>query len=246
MKTILEAKKINKLVLHDLDVQIYNRDFTVVMGPSGAGKSTLLYALSCTDKLESGDILFDDEKISSAGEKQLSEIRAKKFGFVFQYANLISNLSLYENVLVAGFLDKKRPEKKLKEEAALLFEQMNLAEAKDRLPSMCSGGEVQRCAIARSVINKPEIIFADEPTGALNRQNSSEVLNLLSSLNNKGQTILMVTHDIRSAVRGGRILYIDDGAIVSELLLGPYQIENPDADEARNEKLTEWLKKLQW
>ena len=209
-EVILCAKNLNKIVLRDVSADFYKGDFTVIMGSSGAGKSTLLYALSRTDKVEKGDIFFKDVNISNVSEKQMAKIRSESFGFVFQSANLISNVTLYENVLVAGFLDADRSEKELRNETDKIFEQMKLNDVKDHLPSEASGGEQQRCAIARAIINKPDIIFADEPTGALNKQNSTEVLNMLSFLNQQGQTILMVTHDIRSAIRGNRILYLED------------------------------------
>lgn len=244
-EVILCAKNLNKIVLRDVSADFYKGDFTVIMGSSGAGKSTLLYALSRTDKVEKGDIFFKDVNISNVSEKQMAKIRSESFGFVFQSANLISNVTLYENVLVAGFLDADRSEKELRNETDKIFEQMKLNDVKDHLPSEASGGEQQRCAIARAIINKPDIIFADEPTGALNKQNSTEVLNMLSFLNQQGQTILMVTHDIRSAIRGNRILYLEDGSIVSELNLGTFE-HVEEKMKQREEKLSLWLKDLQW
>lgn len=244
-EVILCAKNLNKIVLRDVSADFYKGDFTVIMGSSGAGKSTLLYALSRTDKVEKGDIFFKDVNISNVSEKQMAKIRSESFGFVFQSANLITNVTLYENVLVAGFLDADRSEKELRNETDKIFEQMKLNDVKDHLPSEASGGEQQRCAIARAIINKPDIIFADEPTGALNKQNSTEVLNMLSFLNQQGQTILMVTHDIRSAIRGNRILYLEDGSIVSELNLGTFE-DVEEKMKQREEKLSLWLKDLQW
>lgn len=244
-EVILCAKNLNKIVLRDVSADFYKGDFTVIMGSSGAGKSTLLYALSRTDKVEKGDMFFKDVNISNVSEKQMAKIRSESFGFVFQSANLISNVTLYENVLVAGFLDADRSEKELRNETDKIFEQMKLNDVKDHLPSEASGGEQQRCAIARAIINKPDIIFADEPTGALNKQNSTEVLNMLSFLNQQGQTILMVTHDIRSAIRGNRILYLEDGSIVSELNLGTFE-DVEEKMKQREEKLSLWLKDLQW
>lgn len=244
-EVILCAKNLNKIVLRDVSADFYKGDFTVIMGSSGAGKSTLLYALSRTDKVEKGDIFFKDVNISNVSEKQMAKIRSESFGFVFQSANLISNVTLYENVRVAGFLDADRSEKELRNETDKIFEQMKLNDVKDHLPSEASGGEQQRCAIARAIINKPDIIFADEPTGALNKQNSTEVLNMLSFLNQQGQTILMVTHDIRSAIRGNRILYLEDGSIVSELNLGTFE-DVEEKMKQREEKLSLWLKDLQW
>lgn len=245
-ETVLRARGVRRIVLRGIDLDIYKNDFTVVMGASGAGKSTLLHALSRTDEIDGGEILLGGTDIARLCERQMARIRAEQFGFVFQQANLIENLTLYENVLVAGFLCKTRSEAETRAQADALFARMNLAGAKDRLPREASGGEAQRCAIARAVINRPTILFADEPTGALNRKNSLEVLDLLSALNADGadaQTILMVTHDIRSAIRGNRILYLEDGAIVAELSLPRY---DGTETKIREERLSAWLEDLQW
>ena len=230
-------------VLDHVDVDIYKGDFTVIMGSSGAGKSTLLYALSGMDHITGGTVTFQGKGIGSLPEKKMAALRAEKFGFVFQQTHLVSNLSLLENVVVAGYVGKKQSRKEIEKRAAGLLAQMNVEDAGLRLPSQVSGGEAQRAAIARAVINSPELIFADEPTGALNRANSEEVLNLLTGLHGNGQSILMVTHDIRAAIRGNRILYLEDGKIVDELALLSYL---EDERTAREAKVTEWLASLQW
>ena len=248
-------------ILKNISLEIEKGSFTVIMGSSGAGKSTLLYALSGTDKISGGKIYLNGEEISSANEKRLSEIRTKSFGFVFQEGNLVSNLTLEENIKVAGFLKKDRSEKETCLKVDELLEKMNLKEAAKRLPVEASGGENQRCAIARAVINEPEIIFADEPTGALNRANSDEVLKLFTDLNNGGQTILMVTHDLKSAVRGEKIIYLEDGKIEGTLEMGKFAVgncgnaggkngqncKNGSSTEAEREKfLSDWLQKKGW
>lgn len=230
-------------VLDHIDVEIYNHDFTVIMGPSGAGKSTLLYALSGMDRITDGEILYKGEEISGFSETQMAHLRSREFGFVFQQTNLVSNLTLYENVAVAGYVGKIRPASETAKQAEALLNQMNVGGAKDRLPAQVSGGEAQRAAIARAMINEPGLLFADEPTGALNKSNSEEVLNLLSQLNERGQSILMVTHDIRAALRGSRILYLEDGKLLDELVLSAYQTGE---EREREAQVNGWLSALQW
>ena len=230
-------------VLKTIDRDIYEGDFTVIMGSSGAGKSTLLYSLSGMDDITDGKVLYRGEEISRYKERQMAALRTHEFGFVFQETHLVSNLSLFENVAVAGYLDGGKDAKAVRERAGELLEKMHVEAAKDRFPSEVSGGEAQRAAIARAVINNPGLLFADEPTGALNKRNSEEVMNLLTSLNESGQSILMVTHDIRAALRGTRILYLEDGKILDEMIFPNYQ--ETDAKN-REKKLSEWLSGLSW
>lgn len=230
-------------VLDQVDVELYARDFTVVMGPSGAGKSTLLYALSGMDRVTSGEIIYRGKPISGFSENQMARLRSREFGFVFQQTHLVSNLTLFENVAVAGYVGKKRPPRETAKRASALLERMRVGDARERLPNQVSGGEAQRAAIARAMINDPGLLFADEPTGALNRSNSEEVLDLLSRLNRDGQSILMVTHDVRAALRGNRILYLEDGKILDELALPGYEAEGA---RERETQLNVWLSALQW
>ena len=213
------------------------------MGPSGAGKSTLLYALSGMDALNSGKVLYKGQVLAALSEKKMAALRAKEFGFVFQQTHLVGNLTLFENVAVAGYLEKGRSEKAVKERAESLLAQMHVEKAGNRLPSQASGGEAQRAAIARAMIKQPGLLFADEPTGALNRKNSEEVMDLLTSLNQEGQSILMVTHDVKAAIRGTRILYLEDGKILDEMSLPPFDAQ---AAKEREEKLSAWLTSLSW
>ena len=249
-EALLTAKKIVKIypgaqepVLNQISTEIYQGDFTIIMGPSGAGKSTLLYALSGMDTLSSGNVLYKGRELETLSEKEMAALRAKEFGFVFQQTHLVSNLTLFENVAVAGYLEKGKPEKAVKERAESLLTQMHVEKAGDRLPSQASGGEAQRAAIARATINRPGLLFADEPTGALNRKNSEEVLDLLTSLNQEGQSILMVTHDMKAAIRGTRILYLEDGKILDEISLPLFDTQ---VAKEREEKVGAWLTSLSW
>jgi len=244
---ILSAKDISKqfsgeTVLNHISTEIYLGDFTVIMGSSGAGKSTLLYALSGMDSISEGQVFYQGREISGLGEKKMAALRAKEFGFVFQQTCLVSNLTLMENVTVAGYLGSS-PEKKVQQRAEALLEQMHVEKARNRLPGQVSGGESQRAAIARSIINRPGLLFADEPTGALNRRNTDEVLDLLTQLNQDGQSILMVTHDLRCAARGNRILYLEDGKLLDELSLSPYGGKDSGEREAQ---LGAWLSAMGW
>lgn len=230
-------------VLDMVGLEIYEGDFTVIMGASGAGKSTLLYALSGMDKPTGGEVYYKEKRISHLKEKEMAALRAGEFGFVFQQAHLVSNLTLLENVTAAGFLDKHKSGKEIKERAKELLLQMNVEKAMHRLPSQVSGGEAQRAAIARAIINGPGILFADEPTGALNKKNTQEVLNLLTGLNAGGQNILMVTHDIKAAVRATRLLYLEDGKVIGEMSMQPYHSEDA---KNREKQVDAWLTSMEW
>ena len=245
-EVVLSGKDLTKAlgettVLHGVDVEVYAGDFTVIMGSSGSGKSTLLYALSGMDRISGGQLTYRGRDITNASEKELTRLRSGDFGFVFQRTHLISNLTLDENIRMAGLIGALS-DKESRQRTDALIARMNLDGAKDRLPSQVSGGEAQRAAVARAVINTPSLLFADEPTGALNRANSEEVLNLLSSLHSEGQSVLLVTHDKEAALRGNRILYLEDGSITGELVLPDYA----GKDKLREEKLSVWLEGLGW
>lgn len=251
-KIILSAKGLCKSFAHNggqshilshVDFDLYEGDFTVVMGASGSGKSTLLYALSGMDRATAGTVTYKDSNLVAMNEKNLARLRYTDFGFIFQQMHLVSNLSLFENIVVPGYLNKERTAGETKKRAEELIEKMGISHIKTHLPSQVSGGEQQRCAIARAVINTPKILFADEPTGALNRGNTKEVLNLLTELNRSGQSILMVTHDMKAALRATRLLYLEDGKIVGELVLPPYHLEE---EKSREAQVNAWLTALNW
>lgn len=230
-------------ILSGLDLDIYEGDFTVIMGASGSGKSTTLYALSGMDRATAGEVLYNGRDIVKMSENELAALRHGDFGFVFQQIHLVSNLTIFENVAVSGYLNKAKSAKEADKRAAELLEKMGIAHIGTHLPSQCSGGEQQRCAIARAVINVPKLLFADEPTGALNKRSTTEVLNLLTDLNRAGQSILMVTHDSRAALRASRIIYIEDGKAIGELTLPPYNAED---EKSRGVQVTAWLSSMGW
>jgi putative ABC transport system ATP-binding protein len=236
-------KKIKYDVLRDMNLQIKEGEFVVIMGSSGSGKSTLLYMLSGMDTPTSGSIYFSENVISTYSNNQLAKFRKENCGFVFQGSNLNSTLSVMDNVLVAGYLSNSS-RNEVRERAKELLEKMGLGENYyDKFSNQLSGGEAQRVAIVRGVINSPKILFADEPTGALNSQNTLEVLNLFSNLNGEGQTIVTVTHDIKTALRGSVIHYISDGAIKGTLKLGKFSDKELDK---RQKKLQSFLNEMGW
>lgn len=250
--TILSAKGLCKSFAHNggqvhilshVDFELYQGDFTVVMGASGSGKSTLLYALSGMDRATAGQVLYNGADLVSMKEKEISKLRYTDFGFIFQQMHLVSNLSLFENIAVPGYLNKEKSAAETRQRTEKLLEQMGISHIKNHLPSQVSGGEQQRCAIARAVVNNPKMLFADEPTGALNRKNTLDVLNLLTGLNRSGQSILMVTHDMKAALRATRLLYIEDGKIIGELILPPY---NPEEEKSRETQVNAWLTSMEW
>lgn len=230
-KIILEGKGLCKTfangqvatnVIRNLDVEIYEGDFTVIMGTSGAGKSTLLYMLSGIDTVTSGQITLENKRIDQMKEKQMASIRRNDIGFVFQESNLLEDFTVFENVAMSGYLASK-DRKQVNNRCQSLINEVDMQEHKNKYPSQLSGGQKQRVAIVRSLINKPNIVFADEPTGALNATQSDAVLNLLTQVHEKGQSILMVTHDIKAASRANRLLYIKDGKIDGILDLDQFE-----------------------
>lgn len=235
-------ESVQQHVLKNLDIQIGKGDFTVIMGNSGSGKSTLLYALSGMDRPTLGSISYRGEEISNYTNDELAIFRRKHCGFVFQQNYLNDTMSVLDNIMVSGLLLTK-DRKSLAKKAKALLHQVGMSEETfHKFPAQLSGGEQQRVALVRGIINSPEILFADEPTGALNSQNRKMVLDVLTELHEQGQSIIMVTHDIRSAERGNRILYLKDGVITNELELGSYICN----DTNRQERLHVFLREMGW
>ncbi|MBU3132659.1 ABC transporter ATP-binding protein [Clostridium gasigenes] len=229
-------------VLKNLDIEIYKEDFTVIMGSSGSGKSTLLYSLSTMDNPTSGKVTLLGHDISKINEEEASKIRNKDISFIFQGINLLPDLTIYENITYAAFIDKKNKEK-IQIRANEILKELGLYDDKEKYPAEISGGMQQRAAIGRAIINNPKVIFGDEPTGALNSSMGEKVLDILTDLNKKRQSIVMVTHDIKSALRGNRILYINDGKIDGELNLEKYSNEDV---KMRKEKIKRFLEEKSW
>lgn len=248
-KALLEAtdlcktysnESVQQHVIKNLNLKIYEGDFTVIMGNSGSGKSTLLYSLSGMDRPTLGQIRYGDEDISGYSNNKLAVFRRNHCGFVFQQNYLNDTMSALDNVMVSGLLINKN-RKELAVRAKELLTQVEITEQDwKKFPSQLSGGQQQRVAVVRGVINKPEILFADEPTGALNSQNTKNVLDILTNLNNEGQTIVMVTHSTTAAERGNRVLYLADGIVKSEIDL------SGTVGEQRHRKLKDFLSEMGW
>ena len=251
METILRAtdlcktfsnESVQQHVLKNLNLEIRKGDFTVIMGDSGAGKSTLLYSLSGMDRPSLGSITYGNEEISDYSNDKLAVFRRRHCGFVFQQNYLNDTMSVMDNIIVSGLL-KSKNRKDIAERAKKLLNQVGLDDnCYGKFPNQLSGGEKQRVALVRSVINEPEILFADEPTGALNSQNTTAVLDVLTDMNKRGQSIVMVTHTIAAAERGNRILYLRDGVICDEITLDPYDGENRE----RHKQLRDFLGNMGW
>lgn len=228
-------------VLKNINLEIYEGDFTIIMGSSGSGKSTLLYSISSMDKPTSGEIELLGKKITDMNEKQISNFRRKRISFIFQSMNLLPDLTASENIAYPAYLSMSKT--KADKGTMKLLEKFGLSAEKDKYPSELSGGQQQRIAIARALNTEPEVIFGDEPTGALNSASGTQVLDLLTELNNQGQSIVMVTHDIKACTRGNRLLFLSDGRIMGDLNLGHY---NQEEQQAREELVFKFLKEHNW
>lgn len=240
-KSFIIDGEINNII-KNMDLEIYEDDFTVIMGSSGSGKSTLLYSLSGMDKVTTGKVFFDGEDITNMKEKQLSKLRKDKLGFVFQGINLIPNLSVYENI-VSPTYKTNLSKKEVEERVNILMEKMELTNQRNKFPNQMSGGQRQRVAICRALVNNPKVLFADEPTGALNSSQGQNVLDIFSDIHKEGQAVVMVTHDLKAALRGNRILYIKDGRIDGELNLPEYDVDNL---KEREDNVYRFLKEKGW
>ena len=230
-------------VIKNLDLEIMDGDFSVIMGASGSGKSTLLYALSGMDKPTFGKVFFGDTEISGYTNDQLAVFRRKNCGFVFQNIYLLENQSVLDNVLTGAFAVQKNSPELIKRVKELLAKVGLDEKMQKKYPNQLSGGEAQRVGIVRAVINEPKILFADEPTGSLNSAAGKNVLDIFTGVHENGQSIVMVTHDIKTALRGTRVIYLRDGKAVGEHRMAKY---GGDDLKERREKLTVFLDEMGW
>ncbi len=193
-------------------------EFCAITGPSGSGKSTLLHVLSSLENPTSGSVIYGGKKLSAYNDNQLSILRRRRFGFVFQAYNLVQELTGYENILLPVMLDKKKPDEQY---LGQIIDMLGIGDRLEHLPSALSGGQQQRIAIARALANKPSVLFADEPTGNLDGKSGREVLSLLKLISKKlGVTLLLVTHDLHVAQQAERVVSIEDGKIVRDTKSG--------------------------
>ncbi|MGG5371649.1 ABC transporter ATP-binding protein [Enterococcus sp. AZ196] len=234
----MESQKI----LSNIQLTIEKGEFVSIMGASGSGKSTLLYTISGMTKPTSGVVEFSGEQLNSLSEDHLTDLRLNKMGFVFQQANLLKNFNLRDNIVLSGYLRKMEPQKTIDKRADTLMKQTGVDHLASKDITQASGGQLQRVSICRALINNPEIIFCDEPTGALNSKSASEIMTLFNEINQTGTTILLVTHDAKVASKTERILFMSDGEIISEKYLGKLAVDSTPRD--REKQVSEWLEIL--
>lgn len=245
MKAVLEAVKLNKeynnnIILKDINLSINEGEFIAIMGQSGSGKSTLLYNISGMDRADGGEIYFAGEELLKLNDEEMSSIRLKKMGFIFQQPHLLKNLSIYDNIVLPGFKAGARSRETVISYAKELMERTKITNISDHDIKKVSGGQLQRAAICRALINKPEILFGDEPTGALNTASTKEIMDIINEINSDGTAVMLVTHDSKVAARAERVIYLSDGVIKNEIKLGKYYEEHK-AD--REYKMNIWLEK---
>ncbi len=240
-KTYITNKRQNN-VLRNVSFSIDEGEMVAVMGPSGSGKSTLLYTVSGMDSMTAGEVIFSGRNISELKQNELAALRLDEMGFIFQQMYMLKNLSVLDNIILPARQSKANTlsAKEKLEYGKELMRKLGIIEIADNDINEVSGGQLQRACICRSMINKPKMIFADEPTGALNRQSSDEVMDELCKINADGTTIMLVTHDAKVATRCSRVMYIVDGNIK-----GVYN--NTESDARKRERaLNNWLIEQGW
>ena len=244
-KTYVVNKKQNN-VLRNVNFSIEEGEMVGIMGPSGSGKSTLLYTVSGMDKMTAGEVAFNGKNLSGLSENEMAEVRLDEMGFIFQQMYMMKNLSILDNIILPAVKSKKNHEsrKETERRGRDLMRKLGIEDTADNDINEVSGGQLQRACICRSMINSPEVIFADEPTGALNRTSSDEVMSELVRLNREGTTVMLVTHDVKVAARCTRVLYIVDGNIQGEFSLGTS--ENSREQKSRERELNSWLMEMGW
>ncbi len=230
MKKIISGEKIVKsfgagderhIVLDSVTIDIHEGEFISVMGPSGSGKSTLLFVLSGMDGTDGGRVVFRDRDLSALSEKERADMLREKMGFVFQQPTFLRNLNILDNILLPSMHGKRKHAEK-NERARMLMDKVGIAELGKRSVTQVSGGQLQRAGICRALMSSPEIVFGDEPTGALNSKTAQEIMDILSAVNADGVTVMLVTHDAKVASRTERILFMSDGKLINELKLPKY------------------------
>ncbi|WP_256759674.1 ABC transporter ATP-binding protein [Cohnella sp. WQ 127256] len=231
MKKIITGENIEKVygqgddwrkVLDGVSAHINDGEFVSVMGPSGSGKSTLMFAMSGMDRIDGGKVTFDGRDLSALRENELANLRRTQMGFVFQQPTLMKNMNILDNIILPSMRDNRRNVKAITEQARTLMKKVGIAELEKRDITQASGGQLQRAGICRALMSNPQIIFGDEPTGALNQEAAQDIMNLFSEINAAGTAIMLVTHDAKIAAKTERIMFMCDGKIVSEMRLPKY------------------------
>lgn len=232
-------------ILDGITFEMQSGEMLAVMGPSGSGKSTLLYNVAGMDQPTVGEVWLRDTEITGLSEDEKAALRLYRMGFVFQQMNMVANLNILDNILLPVFHAnrERRKRSELRQRAQRLMEKLSISGLEQRKITEVSGGQLQRACICRSMMNRPELLFADEPTGALNKSAAAEVMAELVKLNQEGTAILMVTHDNKVASQCDRILYLLDGRICGELTLGKFSGEN---QKQREDRVSRWLMEMGW
>lgn len=243
-KTYVVNKRQNN-VLRNVNFSVEDGEMVAIMGPSGSGKSTLLYAVSGMDRATSGSVMFDGRDIARLKEKELATLRLDEMGFIFQQMYMMKNLTILDNIVLPAMESKKTTETKKEKirRGEELMRKLDIIEVADNDINEVSGGQLQRACICRSMINRPKVLFADEPTGALNRNASKEVMDELVKLNREGTTLIMVTHDAKVAAKCSRVLYIVDGNIKGEY---NSPVQAGVSEKEQEKMLNNWLLELGW
>lgn len=242
-KTYIVNKRQNN-VLKNVSFSIDEGEMVAVMGPSGSGKSSLLYTVSGMDDLTAGEVIFCGRNITKMNEKKLADLRLDQMGFIFQQMYMLKNLTIMDNIILPATQSKKHQESRMEtmQRCQDLMRKLGIIDIADNDINEVSGGQLQRACICRSMINNPKMIFADEPTGALNKTASDEVMEELAKLNAEGTTIMLVTHDVKVAAKCTRVMYIVDGNIKGEYDLSACSTQLRD----RKRALNNWLLELGW
>ena len=236
----------NSVNRSNVDLTIDDGEFVAIMGPSGSGKTTLLYTVSGMDTMTAGSVDFFGRELCNLSENEISDVRLDEMGFVFQQMYMLKNLTIYDNIILPAYQSRKngKNKKEINERAVMLMKKLGISSIADNDITEVSGGQLQRACICRSLINKPKILFADEPTGALNQQTSKEVMEEFNKINQEGTTIMMVTHSVKVAAQSDRIIYIEDGEIKGDFKLGKYTAQENFRE--REKKLSSWLVEMGW
>lgn len=250
MSSLLEAKGLCKCfgenketkvtILNHIHLKVEAGEFVAIMGQSGSGKSTLLYNISGMDQMTSGEVLFDGQVLSGMAEEQMAQLRLNKMGFIFQHAYLLKNISIEDNILLPGYKADKQSKEKVLQKTKELMKKLGIEDIAGHDITKVSGGQLQRAAIARALINDPKILFGDEPTGALNSSTTSAVMDIINGINKEGTAVLLVTHDAKVAARADRVIFLSDGHIEAECPLGKYN-GGQGKLKVREDKLTAFL-----
>lgn len=253
METVIDVKglcktyivnKYSNNVLRNIDFSLEEGEFVSIMGPSGSGKSTMLYTVSGMDRATSGDIKFLGKNFADMNDKDMAKERLVSMGFIFQQMYMMRKLCILDNILLPGFHAGLEDRNKIREEAEMLMRRLGIMEIADNEITEVSGGQLQRACLCRALINHPKVLFADEPTGALNSKAAGEVMRELIKVNREGTAVMMVTHSARVAAASDRVIYLIDGHIEGEVVLGKLQDESELTQ--REHRINKWLMEQGW